>query len=67
MRENHDIRVEDRPKLFDIINKIEEEPKSYEFREPVKWKELGLMNYLQIIKRPMDLKTLRVKYLSNRL
>lgn len=36
--EKSEIRAEDKAKLKDIINNIEEDPKSYEFREPVPWK-----------------------------
>jgi singapore isolate B (sub-type 7) whole genome shotgun sequence assembly, scaffold_4 len=31
-----------------------------DFYEPVKWKELGLLDYLQFIKNPMDLTTVKV-------
>ena len=31
-----------------------------DFYEPVKWKELGLLDYLQFIKNPMDLTTIKV-------
>ena len=41
------------------MNDIEEDPKSFEFREAVPWKELGLNDYPEIIKRPMDLRTCR--------
>lgn len=32
-----------------------------DFYEPVKWKELGLYDYLQFIKKPMDLTTVKVR------
>ena len=31
-----------------------------DFYEPVKWEELGLYDYLQYIKTPMDLTTVKV-------
>lgn len=31
-----------------------------DFWEPVKWQELGLFDYLEIIKNPMDLTTIKV-------
>ena len=49
--------------MKEILNNIEEDPKSYEFREPVPWKELGLLDYPEIIKKAMDLQTCR-KHLS---
>jgi hypothetical protein len=33
-----EIRPDDKPKLKEVISNIEEDPKSYEFREPVPWK-----------------------------
>ena len=60
LTDKSDIRKEDTMKLKEILNQIEEDPKSYEFREPVPWKELGLSDYPEIIKKPMDLKTCRV-------
>lgn len=36
--EKSEIRKEDIPKLKDLLNSIEDDPKSYEFREPVKWR-----------------------------
>lgn len=32
-----------------------------DFWEPVKWQELGLFDYLEIIKNPMDLTTVKVE------
>lgn len=37
--------------LFGLLKKKE----SFIFKDPVNWKELGLLDYLQIIKRPMNL------------
>ena len=57
--EKSEIRKEDTNRLKECINQIEDDPKSYEFREPVPWKELGLTDYPEIVKKPMDLKTVR--------
>ena len=48
------------------MNAIEEDPKSYEFREPVAWKELGLTDYPEIIKKPMDLRSVRKNLSKNK-
>ena len=54
-----EIAKDDHTRLKECLNDIEEDPKSYEFREPVPWKELGLTDYPEIIKKPMDLRTVR--------
>lgn len=59
LTEKSDIKKEDHTHLKQCLNDIEEDPKSYEFREPVPWKELGLTDYPEIIKKPMDLRTVR--------
>ena len=59
-----EIRKEDIKRLKEILNEIEEDPKSYEFREAVPWRELGLNDYPEIIKKPMDLKTTRTKLIK---
>jgi hypothetical protein len=46
-------------RLKKLFETIEDNPSSYEFREPVPWKDLGLNDYPEIIKRPMDLSTCR--------
>lgn len=38
LTEKSEIRSEDKPKLKEVINSIEDDPQSYEFREPVDWK-----------------------------
>ena len=57
--EKDEIQKEHHSILKEALNAIEEDPKSYEFREPVAWKELGLTDYPEIIKKPMDLRTVR--------
>ena len=57
--EKSEIDKADVGRLKDVLNDIEDDPKSYEFREAVPWKELGLNDYPEIIKKPMDLRTVR--------
>lgn len=38
LTEKSEIRADDKTKLKEILNEIEEDPKSYEFRDPVPWK-----------------------------
>ncbi len=45
--------------LADFMAKPEAEP----FNEPVDWQGLGLPDYPQIIKRPMDMGTIKVSVL----
>jgi hypothetical protein len=49
-----------------MFTEIEEDPKSYEFRDPVPWKELGLNDYPEIIKKPMDLRTCRKNLIKSK-
>ena len=42
-----------------MIAELKKDPNSYVFHEPVPWQALGLTNYLIIIKKPMDLLTLK--------
>ena len=66
IKDTSEIRKEDLKRLKDVINDIEEDPKSYEFREAVPWRELGLNDYPEIIKKPMDLKTCRSKLVKQK-
>lgn len=43
-----------------IIDSFLEDPKLIDFYEPVKWEALGLYDYLQVVKKPMDLSTVKV-------
>lgn len=45
--------------VLKILNKILAKRESELFREPVDWESLGLVDYLVIIKTPMDLGTVR--------
>lgn len=46
-------------KFLKIIKKLLEKPESHNFRDPVDYKGLGLPNYLDIVKVPMDLGTVK--------
>lgn len=48
---------EDSKKLKIIINCLTEANESFDFREPVDWKAMGLTDYLTVVKYPMDLST----------
>jgi len=52
--------------LVAIVDKIIANPESEVFREPVPWKELGLVDYLDVVKHPSDLGTVRTKLVENR-
>ena len=57
-----DLLIADMLKLiFALIGRPEASP----FREPVDWKNLGLHDYLQLVKKPMDLGTIKNKILAN--
>mmetsp|Transcript_13063 Transcript_13063/g.52317 ORF Transcript_13063/g.52317 Transcript_13063/m.52317 type:complete len:211 (-) Transcript_13063:732-1364(-) len=45
--------------MLKIINQLLNKPESLPFREPVDWRGLGLYDYPQIIKKPMDLSTVK--------
>ena len=46
-------------KLMDVINDLLERPESEAFKEPVDYELLNLTDYPKIIKKPMDLGTVR--------
>ena len=50
---------EDEKKLISIIETIEKEPIAYDFLQPVDTVGLGLIDYFDFIKKPMDLGTLK--------
>lgn len=49
-----------------LIESIEADRNSDVFREPVDWEEMGLLDYPQIVKNPMDLSTCKEKLLSGK-
>jgi hypothetical protein len=60
------ISKEHMSRLKQMFSEIEEDPRSYEFRDPVPWKDLGLNDYPEIIKKPMDLSTCRKKLVKSK-
>jgi hypothetical protein len=45
--------------MLSVVNKLMERRDCEPFRKPVPWKELGLVDYLTVIKCPMDLGTVQ--------
>lgn len=52
---------------YDIIAQLMDYTIAIPFNEPVNWKELGLYSYPKIIKRPMDLGTIKTRLLQNKI
>ena len=48
-------------KMGKLINYVMSKPDSGPFREPVDWKNLDLFDYPKIVKKPMDLGTVKRK------
>lgn len=44
------------------LNKISSRRDADLFLEPVPWKEIGLLDYLDVIKNPMDFQTVKSKF-----
>jgi len=55
---------EELKKVHQLIQSLIDSPDSYEFRSPVDYVTLGLLDYPLIVKKPMDLGTVK-KNLSN--
>ena len=53
------IGKEEAAKLKSIIDALEKDPRSYDFLQPVDHVGWGLTDYLDIVKKPMDLGTLK--------
>lgn len=51
-------------KMKQLIEGLEADPRAVGFLEPVDFVTFGLIDYPQIIKQPMDLGTVKVKYLK---
>lgn len=51
----------DKKKLIVIVEALEKDPMSYEFLKPVDTVGLGLIDYFDYIKHPMDLGTVKSK------
>jgi hypothetical protein len=54
------INKEDVKKLINLIETLEQDPYAFIFLEPVDHVGLGLTDYLTIVKKPMDLDTVKV-------
>ena len=52
--------------MYKIVCSMLARPESTVFREPVDWKGLGLVDYPEIIKKPMDLGTIKGKIESEK-
>jgi hypothetical protein len=61
MRKKSSINKEEEDKLVKILDTIESNPMSEEFKLPVPYKELNLFHYPKIVKKPMDLSKVRKK------
>lgn len=55
------ITKEEQSKIKQLIEGLESNPKSFIFLEPVDHVGLGLTDYLDIVKHPMDLSTIKKK------
>lgn len=53
------IKKEDYSKMLNLLNQLEKEPNAAPFLEPVDWKALDLQDYPKIVKRPMDISTIK--------
>ena len=49
-----------------VISELWENEESVPFREPVDFKSLGLIDYLMVVKTPMDLSTIKKKLKANK-
>jgi polyribonucleotide nucleotidyltransferase len=54
-----EIKTEYKDQLKLLITELKKDPNSQEFHKPVEWESMGLWNYLQIVKKPMDLQTVK--------
>lgn len=50
--------------LSQILAKLRKHDDAYPFLKPVEWKKLGLDDYPEIVKQPMDLQTIGVSFLA---
>lgn len=56
---------EENKKMGQLLQGLLDSPDSYEFRIPVDYLAFGLLDYPTIVKRPMDLGTVKKNLLSN--
>ena len=52
--------------MYRIVCTMYVRPESSAFRQPVDWKGLGLLDYPQIIKKPMDLGSIKQNLENNK-
>ena len=60
----NEITEEDLKKLEEIMDKMINDKNAFDFKEPVDYEALGLLDYPTIIKHPMDLGTCKNKLLN---
>ena len=60
----NEITEEDLKKLEEIMDKMINDKNAFDFKEPVDYETLGLLDYPTIIKHPMDLGTCKNKLLN---
>lgn len=63
---NNPITPEDMKKIDKIFSVLEADNQAYDFLEPVDYVGLGILDYPQIIKTPMDLGTVKTKLKDNK-
>ena len=56
-----EIAADDAMKMLKIVCALIARPESEPFRAPVAWKVLGLTDYPKMVKKPMDLGTIKKK------
>ena len=54
-----EIKVEHKDQLKLLVAEIKKDTNSYAFHQPVPWEAMGLLNYPIIIKKPMDLQSIK--------
>ncbi len=62
---NKGLNKDDIIKVKQLIDSLEADPKCYIFLEPVDVEGLGLTDYLDIVKHPMDMSTIKKKLKLN--
>lgn len=62
---NKGLSKDDIAKVKQLLDSLEADPKCYIFLEPVDVEGLGLTDYLDIVKHPMDMSTIKKKLKLN--
>lgn len=55
------IGKEESKRLHQLVQALLDNPQTADFRQPVDWKTLGLLDYTTVITQPMDLSTVKSK------